>query len=258
MKSSDFRKEARENLKGKWGKVATITLSYLFISLVMSIIGEVLPTYLSSFWSIFLFVIEIPLSFGFLLSLFKIFKSEDSKAFDFFSFGFDNFSKTWSIYWHTFLKVLVPMILTGVSLFLILGCIVGALVYTGISAINNSTNFSAIIPLLVIALIGLIAYVISMIWLITKSYYYSLSYTIVADKPDISAKEAVLESERLMKNHRWKLFSLRFSFIGWSILSVLSLGIGFIWLVPYIQFAEFSFYKSLSSTQEIDNTIEEK
>ena len=39
MKSSDFRNYAREKLKGKWGKVAKITLSYLFISIIFAIIG---------------------------------------------------------------------------------------------------------------------------------------------------------------------------------------------------------------------------
>ena len=50
-----------------------------------------------------------------------------------------------------------------------------------------------------------------------------------------------------MTGKRGKLFCLQFSFIGWAILATLTLGIGFLWLIPYIQFATISFYKSLTS-----------
>ena len=41
MKSSDFRNYAREKLKGKWGKVAKIILSYLFISIIFAILCKI-------------------------------------------------------------------------------------------------------------------------------------------------------------------------------------------------------------------------
>jgi uncharacterized membrane protein len=46
-----------------------------------------------------------------------------------------------------------------------------------------------------------------------------------------------------MKNNRGKLFGLQLSFIGWAILATLTLGIGYLWLMPYLQFALIAFYK---------------
>lgn len=254
MKSSDFRNEARKNLNGNWSKVTTITLSYLFISIVFSLIGIIIPEELRSFFSLALFVFEVPLSFGFLLSLFKIYIGEDSKPFDFFSLGFDKFSKAWTTYFHILLKILLPLILSGLSIFLV----AFGMVFAAMSTLFNYSNpviATSTITFLIIALIGVILYATFTIWLITKSYYYYLSYIILADKPDISSKEAVTLSKNLMKGHRGKLFCLHFSFIGWSILSILSLGIGFIWLIPYMQFAQFSFFKSLSTSEEFDSPI---
>jgi len=47
--------------------------------------------------------------------------------------------------------------------------------------------------------------------------------------------------------HKGRLFSLFLSFIGWIILSILTGGIGFIFLAPYICAAEAGFYQDLVS-----------
>ncbi|MDO7206189.1 DUF975 family protein [Paraclostridium bifermentans] len=46
----------------------------------------------------------------------------------------------------------------------------------------------------------------------------------------------------MMKGHKFDYFVLELSFIGWSILCVLSLGIGFLWLVPYFEITLTNFY----------------
>ena len=48
-----------------------------------------------------------------------------------------------------------------------------------------------------------------------------------------------------MKGHRFEFFVLQLSFIGWAILAVLTCGIGFIWLEPYMQVTYVKFYESL-------------
>ena len=69
---------------------------------------------------------------------------------------------------------------------------------------------------------------------------------IAIDKPDLSTQDSVMESERLMKGNRGKLFVLQLSFIGWAILATFTFGIGFLWLNAYIQIAIIVFYKYLS------------
>ncbi len=62
---------------------------------------------------------------------------------------------------------------------------------------------------------------------IIKSYSYALTPYILVEHPEMSANEAIEESMRLMDGHKFDLFYLQLSFIGWAILSILSLGLGF-------------------------------
>ena len=59
----------------------------------------------------------------------------------------------------------------------------------------------------------------------------------------MTANEAITQSRQIMNGNKWRLFCLDFSFIGWHILCVLSLGVGYIWLVPYIQASYAEFYR---------------
>lgn len=81
---------------------------------------------------------------------------------------------------------------------------------------------------------------------IVKSYAYSMAPFIMAENPDIRPREALRASEALMDGHKAELFFLELSFIGWGLLSALTLGIGSLWLNPYIQAAHAAFYRNLS------------
>ena len=61
--------------------------------------------------------------------------------------------------------------------------------------------------------------------------------------------DAIAQSKEMMEGNRWRLFCLHFSFIGRSILSALTLGIGNLWLIPYKQAATAAFYRDVSGTE---------
>lgn len=92
---------------------------------------------------------------------------------------------------------------------------------------------------------------------IIKSFSYSMSYYILADHPEIAANEARKRSMELMKGNKWRLFCLRFSFIGWYLLSILTLGILMFWIMPYESTAEAAFYQSLLPIDEAEGEKEE-
>lgn len=253
MNSSDFRAEARKKLEGKWGKVAIITLAYMAVFFILGFIEGLFEegSFMQSIISIATAVVEVPLAFGLIIALFKVFNAENVKAFDFFSLGFNNFAKSWKISFSIFLKMIVPVILIIVSIILMSFGIVSG---TASTLLSNSSSGG----LFFFALIGLILYVVSLVWAIMLSYYYSLAYVIAVDRPELGAKQAVEESRKLMTGNRGKLFGLQFSFIGWAILAALTFGIGYLWLLPYIQFATFVFYKKISGNAdvEVEPTIE--
>lgn len=85
---------------------------------------------------------------------------------------------------------------------------------------------------------------------IIKSYSYSMTDYVLRDNPDLAYDAAVRESMRLMDGNKMSLFILDLSFIGWAILCVLTLGIGFLWLVPYMQTAHASFYETIKEESE--------
>lgn len=90
---------------------------------------------------------------------------------------------------------------------------------------------------------------------IVKALSYSMAFFIMADNPEISGNDALKESMRMMDGNKWRLFCLNFSFIGWIILSCITLGIGFIFLLPYMLSANVEFYEDLKkdSIPQIEN-----
>ena len=85
---------------------------------------------------------------------------------------------------------------------------------------------------------------------IIKAYAYSMGFFVLADRPDLSANECRKRSMYLMKGHKWQLFCLDFSFIGWYLLSLLTLGILSFWVVPYHMTARAEFYQELLKDEE--------
>ena len=87
---------------------------------------------------------------------------------------------------------------------------------------------------------------------IVKSYAYSMAFFIKHDHPEYDWKMCLDESQRYMKGYKWQLFCLDFSFIGWILLSILTCGIGMLWVVPYQFAAHANFYENLRAIYEPD------
>ena len=89
---------------------------------------------------------------------------------------------------------------------------------------------------------------------IVKYYSYSMAYFIKLENPQMNANDCITKSRILMEGNKMRLFMLDLSFIGWFFLSLLTLGIGSLWLTPYMQTAHAEFYKDLCENQnEIHN-----
>ena len=81
---------------------------------------------------------------------------------------------------------------------------------------------------------------------IVASYSYAMTSFILAENPELTASEAITQSKAMMEGNRWRLFCLRFSFVGWAILCAFTLGIGNLVLTPYERAAEAAFYREIS------------
>jgi uncharacterized membrane protein len=82
-----------------------------------------------------------------------------------------------------------------------------------------------------------------------KCFSYAMTYYILNDNPEMSANDAITRSREMMDGHKWQLFCLRLSFIGWILLSCLTFGVLLIVVMPYMQAAEAEFYEKLKNDE---------
>lgn len=81
---------------------------------------------------------------------------------------------------------------------------------------------------------------------IVASYSYAMTGYILAEHPELTASEAIERSKQLMQGNRWRLFCLQLSFIGWGILCAFTFGLGTLLLTPYSQAAKAAFYREIT------------
>ena len=74
---------------------------------------------------------------------------------------------------------------------------------------------------------------------------YSMTFFIIAEDDLIGPLEAIKKSKQMMCGYKWKIFCLGLRFIGWALLCILTLGVGFLWFTPYMSVSFAKFYDDL-------------
>lgn len=240
MTRAELKQQAKDTLRGRWGTAIGMLLVYELLIGAIGMIANFIPFV----GSIALLVVSIPLSFGFIGQLLKFSRKEQVGVVDFFSIGFNNFGKSWSIVGYTFLKLIGYIIAYAVCMVAMAGLVV--------ASVNAESLEMLVIGMIIIGILFFIIYV----GLLMKSYLYVLTEYIGNDNPNMSGKEVVEKSGELMKGHRWELFVLELSFIGWAILAILTCGIGLLWLEPYMQITTIKFYENLAFGENPNNNAE--
>lgn len=86
---------------------------------------------------------------------------------------------------------------------------------------------------------------------IVKSYSYAMTMYIMQDHPELSGNEAITKSREMMNGHKFDLFVLDLTFLGWYILGAITFGILLIFYVlPYHQATRANFYEQLRMDSE--------
>ena len=251
MSISKIKESARTALAGKWGKGVCIILAYLAFSILMGFIvgiaqgifGE--DSIVASLLDIATSIVQVPIAFGLTFVFIKLKRNEEVKAFDFIDIGFSNFGRAWKISLRVLLKMILPIIGIIVSI-IILGLAIFNAAATAVAG-TSMLSFTGLMGA------GLIVYIASLIWLVVVSLLYSLTTVIAYDNPNMKSLEIVNESAKMMRGNRGKIFLLDLSFIGWAILTVFTLGIGYLWLLPYMEVALICFYEYLLGKNENNN-----
>ena len=91
---------------------------------------------------------------------------------------------------------------------------------------------------------------------IIKAFSYSLTFHILRDHPEMTATEAMKRSQEMMKGHKWQLFCLYFSYIGWFLLCTLTCGLLTFMVMPYMLQANTEFYRHLNGESDVQEQEE--
>lgn len=102
--------------------------------------------------------------------------------------------------------------------------------------------------------ISVFVFLWSMLFLIPgiiAAYRYRFALYNLCDDPSIGVMEALNMSKAQTRGHKWELFVLDLSFIGWNILCVLTLGILSIWITPYVQQTDIGYFEAIKAMSGI-------
>ncbi|MFJ8416058.1 DUF975 family protein [Bacillus paramycoides] len=253
----EMKQEALHSLKGKWGLGVGSTILYFILSyvvalaamLILLIPGLIIFSGIAGLTGSFeeetisigagitfgiLYCIMMILSnasygitsYGYTNVLLQISKRDDARI-DYLFEGFRGFKRMMKTMW----AMLAILLYTGTWIPVLL---IGLFSFFG-----GEGNVS-----LIIAFFVLLA--ISVVVMIVTYFSYAMTYYVMIENPDYSVSQAMKESKNIMKGHKLDLFLLWLSFIGWAILAMLTFGIGFLWLSPYMGTTTAHFYRYIS------------
>lgn len=221
LTNKEIMQQSKEALSGRWG--LAIGAVVVFYIVMMGI--QIIP-YIGGLVQL---LIEGPMMVGlaiFTLAISRKQKAEISQIFD----GFKKFGYAFASY-------------LLVTIFVFLWCI-PAVIFLVPFIIFTDVPSGYQIALLVVCVF------ISSIPVIMAIYSYSQTYYILAAEQSIGPFDAIKKSKQIMNGNRWKFFCLGLRFIGWSLLCILTLGIGYLWLMPYMTVSYARFYDDINVERE--------
>ncbi|WP_165964763.1 DUF975 family protein [Periweissella cryptocerci] len=249
-KISSYRKDARRLLKGRWGQAVRLNL---FPS-ILALLGTLL--------TMLIIVAAVALT-AYLLQKHGAdvtkWASDNKSLFD--GDGADNVPGTFGMNFGNqvssyLMQIVMAMIATGIS-------------WTFLDWFRNpdkQVRFGNAFDgfqngrILANFMINLISVLFQLLWamliipLFIKPFSYAQSLLIYKDVTDGRPADAapekwtwyITESRKLMDGHKWRLFLLNLSFVGWYILAALSFGIGWLWILPYRNATMVAFYQDIA------------
>ena len=220
--NSELTAQARQCLTGRWG----LPIGFSLLAGLLQVASGMFP-YIGG---IIQLIFAGPLQLGeavFFLTFTRGGRGEMGMLFA----GFKNFGTALGAY------LLMTLLILG---WMLLGMSLGILVMIAGGVTEE--------PFLLIA--GGVLMVPGHILGIIKSLSYSQILFILADDSGIGPLDAIRRSVQIMNGKKAKFFFLGLRFFGWALLCILTLGIGFLWLTPYMNTSYARFYDDIQPPQQ--------
>lgn len=226
----DLMAAARTALDGQWGLAVGANVLYFIVA-----IGIGLVPYIGSLVSL---VVSGPLVLGWYM-LFLALSRRQSAGVGMIFEGFKQFGTGFLAY------LLIALLIFAWSLPAITVVIVGVVM----GFMNLKSAVSGATPHIGMLLFLIPLFMVAMIPAIMAQYRYSMTYFAINETPGLGPLEAIRHSSRMMDGNKWKFFCLQWRFFWWSLLCILTFGIGFLWLMPYMMTSVACFYDDLRKGQ---------
>ncbi|MBN2796330.1 MAG: DUF975 family protein [Clostridia bacterium] len=121
------------------------------------------------------------------------------------------------------------------------------LIFSGFKRFSDTLVYHILTSLLI--MLGMIFFIVPGVMLAMR---YSMGYFIMRDVEDVTATEAMALSKALMEGYKMDYFKFVLSFFGWLLLSLITVGIGFLFLYPYFIASQKHYYEKLKEVNPIE------
>ena len=109
-----------------------------------------------------------------------------------------------------------------------------------------------------VILLNIVIYIFTFLWSllliipgIIAGYRYRFALYNLCENPEMGVMDALNMSKAQTRGHKWELFVLDLSFIGWNLLCALTLGILTIWIAPYVQQTDIGYFEAIKQASGI-------
>ena len=244
--SAELKALARTQLSGKYGIYIGAALVYNLISgAVSGITAMIFPTFSVSKFSVSNMILEQSTVSAGSLILFYVVQFIISLILSIFTIGFlkmyldgsRGYQVMFSDLFYGFRHHPDRVIL----LTLALGLLYAACLIPGYVVLILAIPLES--PALLIA--GIVLLIIGLVAVVILSLGFSQALFLLTDYDDLGPIQAAKESWKMMKGHKGRLFYLDLSFLGLTLLSLLSCGIAMLWITPYMRMTQSFFYREL-------------
>ena len=244
---SQLKDEAIVTLHGNWGKAALASLGLIVVSIAFNMFftllsGTNILDYYEALFSydfsslkeamggnIYVSILQglggilftTPLGIGVYNSFRVLFESKGAD-----NAIFNNFFKL--VFNKDYLHIVLVSFCSGFLIGLMMIPAIIVLVLIGI-----------VLESVVATVFLVIAGIVYIVWI---AIIYSQISFIMVNNPELDIIDTMRRSRTLMYGNKWRYLGLGLSFLGWLILGIFTLGIGYLWLLPYIYTTESAFY----------------
>jgi len=111
---------------------------------------------------------------------------------------------------------------------------------------NNNLGNSILAYLLVFVFV-FIGFILLIIPGIIVALAFSQTWFILAENPSMDSYDAIIKSKNMMNGYKWQYFKIGLRLFGLGLLCLLTLGIGFLWLLPYQYVVYAKFYEQVKA-----------